>query len=289
MLSGIGPKDHLKTHEIECVNDVPIGQNLRDHINVAIYLQPNESVLAKAWIPTEVNIKSARQQFLKDGTGPFAYINSCIAMGYIRDDSYLQLNEFVHLPAEEKRHMRRDTVPHAEIVFAPLATPWFPESFLLSLQNVIMNPQSSGTVKLASSNPIDSPICDPAFLTHQFDRATIIKDIRRLLSFMKVPGIAKLIDKPIIVPKSDSDEDIMEFIKQTANTTWHMCCTVKMGKVDDPTTCVDSNFKIKGLEKIRVVDLSVTPFVPNCHTVSIAYWLGELAAEKILKEYNLNE
>lgn len=66
MLSGIGPKNHLKTHGIECVNDLPIGQNLRDHLTVAIYLQRSESVLAKAWIPTEAYVILARQRFLKD-------------------------------------------------------------------------------------------------------------------------------------------------------------------------------------------------------------------------------
>jgi len=185
--------------------------------------------------------------------------------------------------------MERDTVPHAEIVIAPLATPWFSGSFLFSIKNVTMNPQSSGTIMLTSSDPTDSPICDPAFLTHPFDQVTIVRNIRRLLSFVKVSGIAKLIDKSILAPKNDSDEDIMEFVKQTANSTWHMCCTAKMGKLDDPTACVDFDFRVKGMKKLRVVDLSVTPFVPNCHTVSVAYWLGELAAEKISNEYNLNE
>lgn len=53
------------------------------------------------------------------------------------------------------------------------------------------------------------------------------------------------------------------------------------------TACVDSDFKVFGLEGLRVVDLSICPFVPNNHTQSTAYIVGEIAAEKIIETYEL--
>lgn len=288
MLSGIGPKSHLAMYGIECIKDLPVGQDLRDHVVVSGFFQLNEAVLSRAWAPTAANVTTARAQFLKDGTGPFTYINGSIAMGFARDESHLQLDEFAKLPPEEQRLMRRDTVPLEEFAAGPQVLPHFPDTLVLGWSNIHMNPQSAGSVTLASANPADAPICDPACLSHPLDRAALLKDVHRLLSFAKAPAVTALIKTPILAPASESDEDIMEFVEKTASTAWHMSCTVKMGKKDDPGACVDADFKVKGIEKLRVVDLSVTPFLPNCHTTATGYWLGELAAEKISKAYNLN-
>ena len=43
---------------------------------------------------------------------------------------------------------------------------------------------------------------------------------------------------------------------------WHMCGTVKMGKPDESETCVDKDFKVLGVEGLRVVDMSVAPLIP---------------------------
>lgn len=91
-----------------------------------------------------------------------------------------------------------------------------------------------------------------------------------------------------MAPKSMSDEDIMEYARETTATTWHMSCTAKMGKPDDEMAVVDTHFRVKGLVGLRVADMSVTPFLPNCHTMAVAYQIGEMAAERLVAEYDLN-
>jgi len=44
---------------------------------------------------------------------------------------------------------------------------------------------------------------------------------------------------------------------------WHLCGTVKMGRVGEKDTRVDKDFRISGLQGLRVVDLSVTPLMPT--------------------------
>lgn len=44
---------------------------------------------------------------------------------------------------------------------------------------------------------------------------------------------------------------------------WHACGTVKMGKLSEPGTCVDKDFKLVGVQNLRVVDMSVAPFLPR--------------------------
>lgn len=67
-----------------------------------------------------------------------------------------------------------------------------------------------------------------------------------------------------------------------------MSCTVSMGTSSD-TACVDSTFKVFGMEGLRVVDLSICPFVTNNHTQSTAFVVGELGAERLIKDYRLEE
>lgn len=71
-----------------------------------------------------------------------------------------------------------------------------------------MNPQSRGTVKLRSANADDAPHIDPQFLTHPFDRRTMIEGVRQLMSILTAPVFAtKTTEK--LFPKDDSEEAIM--------------------------------------------------------------------------------
>ena len=61
-----------------------------------------------------------------------------------------------------------------------------------------------------------------------------------------------------------------------------------MGRKGDAEAGTDRNFHVVGMEGLRVVDMSVAPFLPNCHVMSVAYLLGEIAAEKMIGEYGLD-
>ena len=56
---------------------------------------------------------------------------------------------------------------------------------------------------------------------------------------------------------------IQAYVRQTAISMWHVCGTVKMGKIDEKGACVDKDFKVSGMQNLRVVDMSVAPFLPR--------------------------
>jgi choline dehydrogenase-like flavoprotein len=140
-------------------------------------------------------------------------------------------------------------------------SPVKPDVSFVSANVILENPQSTGVVTLRSSNPNDAPLFDPKFLTHPFDRRVMIEAIKDTFRLLKAPVYA---DKTIEVlgPKDDSDDAIWEHIKRHTGSSWHMSCTIRMGR-DPETACVDSNFRVFGIERLRVVDLSVCPFVPK--------------------------
>jgi choline dehydrogenase-like flavoprotein len=150
------------------------------------------------------------------------------------------------------------------------------------------NPQSLGNIALASAAADSAPLIDPKFFTHAFDRAVAIAATRRALDFINNPLISANIESPVNVPASGSDDDVLEFWRKSANSTWHPSCTVRMGRDEDEKACVQSDFKVKRLQSLRVVDLSVLPFLLNCHPMSVAYLVGEIAAEKIIREHGLD-
>jgi len=127
------------------------------------------------------------------------------------------------------------------------------------------------------------------FLSHPFDRRVIIEAMRKLMDYLEAPVFKKDTVKMIGCPISRSEEDIWEHCSGNLFSSWHMCSTVRMGKDGDSGACVDTNFRVRGVKNLRVVDLSVLPLLPNNHTQSTAYLVGETAAEKIIAEYGLGE
>lgn len=125
---------------------------------------------------------------------------------------------------------------------------------------ILQNPQSHGTVTLASSNPLDHPVIDPNFLSHPFDRRVMIDGIRQTLRLLQAPVYAaQTVD--VVGPDFDaSDAVVWAHAKKYFGSSWHMSCTAMMGTSKE-NACVDSNFKVFGLTGLRVCDLSVCPFV----------------------------
>jgi choline dehydrogenase-like flavoprotein len=78
------------------------------------------------------------------------------------------------------------------------------------------------------------------------------------------------------------DEVLAAFVRKVINHGYHQMSTLVMGK--DGEGAVDKDFKLRGVEGIRVVDLSVCPILTNNHTQVNVYVIGEVAARKLIKE-----
>lgn len=261
-----------------------------DHCHFFFTVEQNPSVNERSPLfSNNKAIATARSQFTTDGSGPFSYMNHSLIMGFLKNPAMFSTPEFHSLPPHAQLHLQKPTVPTWELIADASVNYMFPTSdksrTFFGAGAVLMNPQSRGTVTLASSNPQDAPVCDPKFFSHPFDRVNLIAAARKLLAIFDTPAIKTNTIRPAVYPKSDSDEDIWDALKDGVGSTWHMAGTCKMGVEDDEEAVVDSSFKVKGLEGLRVVDLSVLPLEPNCHTMSWAYLTGWTGAELLIKEY----
>lgn len=260
MLSGIGPAAELRRHGIEPILDLPaVGQNLQDHCfsSVGVVIENPEAVAGTSQSPAP--------------------------MGWFKIPSLASSNEYDLLPGEVRRHREKTTVPDVEVATHS------PPSFVghehtvgtefLGAICLLMNPQSRGSVTLRSSDPMEAPVIDPKFLCHAFDRRALIEGMRLTQSILSSPIYAEKTVKTYF-PANQSDEAIwvstsqcfelsplllmrlQEYIRHTTRSSWHMSGTVKMG-TSGLDACVNSSFRVFGLQSLRVVDMSVMPFVPK--------------------------
>ena len=81
-----------------------------------------------------------------------------------------------------------------------------------------------------------------------------------------------------------SDADILQFIRRNLAPLWHVAATCKMGNASDAMAVVDTNMRVYGVERLRVVDASSFPFLPPRHPQVAIYALAEKAARAILHE-----
>ncbi|KAK0611457.1 hypothetical protein B0T14DRAFT_439590 [Immersiella caudata] len=297
MHSGIGPAGQLEKYGIPTVLAVPaLGQGLRDHAFtlVAYKRTPESSSGRPSFYGTQNQAAqdAALEQWKKDGTGPWSKYACEMAVGYFKlNESFTSSSEFLALPATEQAYLNHETVPHYEVL-THLPIQWFipnlPDEDLDAASFIVFlyNSQARGTVELQSADPTVPLLFDPKFLENEFDRRAAIDSLREVLRLAESPAFAKDTVGTIAAPPFNAtDEELLAYWQQTISSSWHMTGTAKMS--GDKDAVVDKDFRVVGIEGLRIVDMSVVPVLASCHTQSVAYITGLTAAEKLRKEYCL--
>jgi len=154
---------------------------------------------------------------------------------------------------------------------------------------LIQNCLSRGELTIDENGEV---VLDPNFLSHPFDMRVAIETIRAILRISlssKWKGDIKALLwgpeikwSPDMDIESIPDEVLAAFVRKVVNHGYHQMSTLAMGKGDEGA--VDKEFKLRGYEGLRIVDLSVCPILTNNHTQVNAYVIGEVAARKLVEE-----
>ncbi|KAL3448271.1 hypothetical protein BJX65DRAFT_275379 [Aspergillus insuetus] len=293
MHSGLGPASHLAEFNLPVLVDIPaIGQGLRDHpFSPITFLRDPKTNTRNAFFGSQDAMDAALTQWQKDNSGPWTRYGAQLMMGFLKSEAATASSEYKALPEDVKRFLSKPTTPHFEIIagcplhmLAPGMTTDYSYTAVLVF---LMNAQSYGEVKLQSSDPDVPLLFNPNLLAHEFDRRVVIEAMREALAITKHEAFAKDTLSTLMGPASESDEDLLEWFKNTCATAWHMTGTAKMGKVGEKDAAVDNRFRVNGVEGLRVADMSVVPLLTNNHTQATAYVVGATAAEVLIKEYGL--
>ncbi|KAJ9155381.1 Glucose-methanol-choline (Gmc) oxidoreductase [Pleurostoma richardsiae] len=296
MHSGIGPADQLSKFQIPMVHENPsVGKNYRDHYHVMMkFAWADHMSKRPAFFRDKLAQKAAMREWQLYRTGPYANLGCAMAIGFFKSDATLQSPEFALLPDAEKERLLAPTIPSYEVCWNCTAVDYYiaPDAApaIATVTVFLQNSQGLGEVRLQSSNPSVPLEFDPAYLEHPFDKRVAIEATREVLKVVQSPEFQKNNVGYLCVPKSDSEEDILEFWQQELASTWHMSCTCKMGQSEKgDNAVVDTDLKVFGVKGLRVADMSVMPILLSAHTQAAAYQVGMVGAEKVISEYGLDK
>jgi choline dehydrogenase len=267
MLSGVGPADHLREHNIAVLADNPgVGANLSDHPMVpALWSAPKVRSL---W---ERAGRSNLARWQLTHTGPMTS-NIAEGGGFTRTDPAL-------LAPDIQWHVL--PVPYLDGGLTDPATRAL--SVLITLASV----GSRGRIRLRSADPRHKPAIDPAYLSDLADLDPLVTaiGITREIAASK-PLARKLAAELAPGPDVQSEAELREWIRGTISTIYHPVGTCAMGgdsklAASKLTSVVDTELRVRGVERLRVVDASVMPAVPRGNTNAPTIAIAERAADLI--------
>ena len=264
-LSGIGNADFLSNLGIEVVCDLPgVGENLQDHLEVYVQFacrKPVSEFSALKWY----NRPLVGYKWLFHRSGPAA-TNHFEAGGFIRTGD-------------------KEKYPNGQYHFLPLAIRYDGTANNIGHgYQVHVGPNTSdtrGSVKIKSADPHIKPRLSFNYLSTEKDRREWLELIRCTRIIMNQPAFDEY-NGGEISPGSgvESDGDILEWIRNDAETALHPSCTCKMG-VDDTAVVDPQNMRVRGLDNLRVVDASVMPYITNGNIYAPVMMIAEKAADLI--------
>jgi len=269
MLSGIGPAGELRTHGIEVVADLPgVGQNLIDHPEVPILATCNGPYgyfkHTDGWRMLMHGI-----QFKVFGTG---IINS----------AGVEAGAFVNpLDPDGEPTVQAFCVPfvYLDRDLLQLIKP----TYGVTVTTVVTKPKSRGFVRLASANPVDMPIVSPHLLKHPDDMAMMIAGQKFFLHAFQNPPLGNRIGRIMRPHPSDlSDDALAAHCKKMVKTNYHPAGTARMGADGDRMAVLDAAMRVRGVDNLRVADMSVCPDITSGNTAAPAMMLGDRCASFIL-------
>src|SRR5262249_4700673 len=128
-----------------------------------------------------------------------------------------------------------------------------------------LRPESRGFVRIKSADPAEAPAIQPRYLSSERDRDTLVSGMKLLRKIMDKPAMRRYIaEERAPGPACASDANLLAFARENGATVFHPTSTCRMGP--DETAVVDERLRVRGLERLRVVDASIMPTVASGNT-----------------------
>lgn len=268
MLSGIGPAAHLKEHGITCLADLPVGKNLQDHLVVtSAWTRPtNTSKFREDMRLDKVAVSMIRAYLF--GTGPGTVVPGGM-------HSFLKSSPDVDVADIE--FLFRGTAIDADFWF-PGIRKKFDDGY--SIRAGMVHPKSRGELRLRSTDPRAPVIMDFQFLSNEDDLRILRHGLKLARETANQDALAPYRGKEFSPgPEVRTDADLDEFIRNTVMTIEHPACTCPMGT--GPESVLDPEMRVRGIEKLRVVDGSAMPDLTSAHINSAILMMAEKASDMI--------
>jgi len=267
-LSGVGQADLLRSQGIAPVHQLKgVGENLRDHYSPRVKFAitaPNATFNdnARGWRLAREALKYALR-----GEGFLATTSVPIRMyfrtrpGLETPDATISVLPFLY---ERVGHERRISRRRG-----------------ITMNINVLRSESTGSVHVKSADPAQPPAIRFNFLSAQADRDGVLAAIRKGRELMATSPVKELTGEEIAPgARLQTDDELLEWVRNNAETTYHPVGTCKMG--NDPMAVVDHELRVHGIEGLRVADASIMPTLTSGNTNAPCIMIGEKCAEMVL-------
>lgn len=270
MHSGIGDGDQLRSHGVPIALHLPgVGKNLQDHLSV------NVKVRTRPGVSHNRHLNGWRKY--REGVRYLLAKNGYLACG-------------ATLAAAFTRSHSGVDYADLELGFRPISFSYSPSGQVtvddidaISVAVFACRPASRGEVRIASSDPLQPPLLIPNYFDDPADLEAMLAGIRQIRELLRTQPIAASIAAELLPgPQATSDEQLTEFIRNTGKTSFHVSGTCRMGC--DLMAVVDPQLRVRGINRLRVIDASIMPTVTSGNTNAPTIMIGEKGAA-LLKQF----
>jgi len=270
-LSGIGPGALLQQHGIAVAHDLPgVGENLQDHLQLRMAFRIKNALTLNTMANSWWGKAKMALEYALHRTGPLTMAPSQLG-AFLKSD-----------PSQATPNLEFHVQPLSLDKFGDPLHP-FP-AFTASVCN--LRPASRGHIRIKSPDSRAHPAITLNYLSTLADQgiaAQSLRIVRRIITGTQtmqryspeefVPG-----------PGFQSEEELVKAAGNVGTTIFHPVGTCKMGRADDPTAVVDPELKVRGIERLRVIDASVMPTITSGNTNSPTLMIAERGSALLIDD-----
>ncbi|WP_088143164.1 GMC family oxidoreductase [Achromobacter xylosoxidans] len=266
-LSGLGPAELLRRHNIDVVCDLPgVGENLSDHYSVRVVARVKNS--------------QTMNQLVKGLS-----LAGQISRWMMKRPSIMALSpSLLHYFWKSTPDL---ALPDLQGVFTPAS---YKEGYVGMLDDFPgmtagvwqHRPESRGQVRIRSADPLQDPVILANYLENERDQMTLVRGIRLARQLLRSQALSQYFDSEVLPgPLCESDSELLDFARRYGVSSYHVNGTARMGQADDKYAVVDPQLRVHGVGNLRVIDSSVMPAMPSANICAATMMIGNKAADLI--------